>query len=385
MKIVYSDNLNKIPPYLFAELERTVDEMKNRGETVYDLSIGDPDLPTPPEIVNIMQEAATNRKYQGYPSSKGEPFFRKAVSDWYSKRFGVKIDPAREVCALIGSKEGLANIARAFINIGDTVLVPDPGYPVYSNGATTLSSGDPAFMPLSEENEYLPDLSKINPFSVKLMYLNYPNNPTGAIAPKKFLKDVVSFALENNIIVCFDNAYSELMLNGEQSNSILEIPEALDCCIEFNSCSKTFNMTGSRIGFAVGSERIISALAKVKSQIDSGVPIFLQKAAEYALSLYKGREPPAVVKYNIEIYKRRMNTLVKGLNDIGLECRPSPATFYLWVKVKEDSIEFARRLLKKGVVVTPGRGFGPNGEGYVRFALTKDESILSDAIARLSN
>ena len=383
MRIVYSNNLNKIPPYLFAELEKKVEELKARGETIYDLSIGDPDLPTPSEIVSVLQEAAMERRYQGYPSSRGEPFFRQAVAEWYRKRFSVKVDPDREVCALIGSKEGLANVARAFINIGDTVLVPDPGYPVYSKGAAILSYGDPACMPLLEENDYLPDLDEINPFGAKLMYLNYPNNPTGAIAPKKFLREAVSFAKDHNIIICYDNAYSEIMLDGKQASSILEMPGAMDCCIEFNSCSKTFNMTGSRIGFAAGSERIISALAKVKSQIDSGAPPFVQKAAAYALSLYRGREPPAIVKKNIETYRKRMNMLVEGLCDCGIDCAPSPATFYLWVNIGSDSMAYTAELLKRGIVVTPGIGFGQHGEENIRFALTKDEEILAKAIERL--
>lgn len=385
MRILYSDNLNKIPPYLFAELERKVQEMKSKGKPVYDLSIGDPDLPTPPQIVRVLQKAAMDKRYQGYPSSRGEPFFRQAVADWYRKRFAVKVDPDKEVCALIGSKEGLANVARAFINIGDTILVPDPGYPVYQNGAAILSYGDPACMPLLADNGYLPDLDDINPFGVKLMYLNYPNNPTGAVAPKKFLRDAVSFARDHNIIICYDNAYSEITLDGEQASSILEIPGAMDCCVEFNSCSKTFNMTGSRIGFAVGSERIISALAKVKSQIDSGAPQFVQAAAAYALSLYKGREPPAIVRKNTRIYKERMDMLVEGLAECGIECRPSPATFYLWVRIGGDSMAYATELLKKNVVVTPGVGFGQRGEGHIRFALTKNEEILAKAIERLKS
>lgn len=382
MRIVRSDNLNKLHPYLFAELEKKVAEMKARGETVYDLSIGDPDLPTPSQIVKVMNAAAMKRENQRYSSSIGELFFREAVADWYRKRFGVKLDPAKEVCSLIGSKEGLASIARAFVNIGDSVLVPNPGYPVYANGATILSGGDPVAMPLLEENDFLPQLSQINPFNVKLMYLNYPNNPTGAIASKKFLKDAVDYASEHGIIICYDNAYSELCFKGA-APSILEIPGAKDCSVEFNSCSKAFNMTGSRIGFVVGNESVIAALAKVKAQVDSGVPIYIQKAAAFALSLYKGRTPPAVVKKNIEIYRKRMKMLTEGLNDIGWECKPSPATFYLWARVKGSSLDHAARMLKKGIVVTPGIGFGEHGEGYVRFALTKNENLLQKVIEKL--
>lgn len=385
MKMQVSDRLKAIPPYVFAELENKAAQMKANGEEVLDLSIGDPDFPTPPSIVKVMRLAMAYKENQGYSSSKGEPYFREAVADWYLKRFGVKLDPAKEVCALIGSKEGLANVARAVLNPGDGVLVPDPGYPVYANGATFLAGGTPIMMPLLEENNFLPDLGAIGSTGAKLMYLNYPNNPTGAIAGIDFLKKVVDFARKKNIVLCYDNAYSEICFGNQRAHSILEVPGAAECCVEFNSCSKTFNMSGSRIGFAVGGPEIISALAKVKSQLDSGPAPYAQRAGVFALSLYRESSPPKVVRDTVRTYERRMDLLVKGLKGIGIKCRPSPATFYLWVKVGGSSMDFANKLLAKGIVVTPGIGFGSEGEGYIRFALTKDETVLKRAIEKLAN
>jgi len=379
MRIEQSERLKQIPPYLFAGIEIKVAQMRARGEPVYDLSIGDPDLPTPSEIVKALQSAMADKENQGYSSSKGEPFFREAVADWYSKRFGVKIDASKEVCALIGSKEGLANISNALVNPGDRILVPDPGYPVYANGATFMSGGKALAVPLLEEYRFLPEIGKIDPAGAKIMYLNYPNNPTGAVASREFLKEAVDFARDRNIVICYDNAYSETSF-GEAAHSILEIPGALDCCVEFNSCSKTFNMTGTRIGFAVGAADAVGALSKVKSQMDSGLPPYVQRAGAYALSLYKGREPPEVVRKNVGVFAKRMKLLSEGLCEIGIQCRPSPATFYLWVKVNGSSVDFANKLLGKGIVVTPGVGFGSYGEGYVRFALTRDEEIIRKVI-----
>jgi LL-diaminopimelate aminotransferase len=379
MRIEQSERLKQIPPYLFAGIESKVAQMRARGEPVYDLSIGDPDLPTPPEIVKALQSAMADKENQGYSSSKGESFFREAVADWYSKRFGVKIDASKEVCALIGSKEGLANISNALINPGDRILVPDPGYPVYANGATFMSGGKALAIPLLEEHQFLPEIGEIDPAGAKIMYLNYPNNPTGAVAGRGFLREAVDFARDRNIVICYDNAYSEMSF-GEAAHSILEIPGALDCCVEFNSCSKTFNMTGARIGFAVGAADAVGALAKVKSQMDSGLPPYVQRAGAYALSLYRGREPPAVVKKNVGAFAKRMRLLSEGLCEIGIQCRPSPATFYLWVKVNGSSVDFSNKLLEKGIVVTPGVGFGSYGEGFVRFALTRDEGIIRKVI-----
>jgi len=383
MRFEQSERLRLLPPYLFAEIEEKVAKKKARGETVYDLSIGDPDLPTPPEILEVMCSESAKQHNQGYSSSRGEPFLRDAVAEWYERRFNVELDANKEVCALIGSKEGIANLARAFVNPGDVILVPDPGYPVYANGATILTGGRPRFFELREENEFLPEIGSIDPSGAKLMYLNYPNNPTGAMADFEHLKRLVDFAMDNDILLCYDNAYSEIVFHKEGARSILEVQDAMECCIEVNSCSKTFNMTGSRMAFAAGSADVVSAVAKVKSQIDSGPVPFIQRAAAFALSQYSGRSPPVIVRNNIEIYCKRMKVLVGGLNDIGISCRPSPATFYLWVRVGGSSMDFAMRLLEIGVVVTPGIGFGNAGEGYVRFALTKDADTITKVIETL--
>jgi len=383
VRIEPSEGLKKIPPYLFSDIENKVAQMRSRGEEIIDLSIGDPDLPTPPEIIKVMQSAMAQKENQGYSSSKGEPFFREAVAEWYSKRFGVRADAGKEVCALIGSKEGIAHISSAHVNRGEKILVPDPGYPVYANGATLMSGGIAEAMPLRKENEFLPDLSKVGAKGVKLMYLNYPNNPTGAIARMDFLKEVVDFAIDNGVLICYDNAYSEMCF-GERAHSILEVPGAMECCVEFNSCSKTFNMTGSRVGFAVGASDAIGSLAKLKSQIDSGIPPFAQRAGAYALSLYNGTEPPAAVKENLQTFYRRMKLLSNGLCEIGIQCKPSPATFYLWAWVGGSSIEFANKLLSAGIVVTPGIGFGRYGEGFIRFALTRDETDIKRVVEKMN-
>jgi len=382
VRIEASERLKKLPPYLFADIESKVAHMRARGEEIFDLSIGDPDLPTPPEIVKAMQIAMEEPGSHGYSSSKGEQFFREAVARWYSVRFGVKADPAREICALIGSKEGIANIANALVNPGEGILVPDPGYPVYANGSTFLSGAKKALMPLHERNGYLPELGKVDAKGARLMYLNYPNNPTGAIADMSFLREAVDFAKRNGIVICYDNAYSEMSF-GDPAHSILQVPGALDCCVEFNSCSKTFNMTGSRIGFAVGAADAIAALAKLKSQVDSGMPIYAQRAGAFALSQYTGEAPPASVSKNVSIFAKRMRLLSDGLCEIGISCRPSPATFYLWVRVGGSSIAFANKLLERGIVVTPGIGFGGYGEGYVRFALTRDEYAIRTVVEKM--
>ena len=382
MRIEASERLKKLPPYLFADIENKVARMMARGEQIFDLSIGDPDLPTPPDIVKAMQRAMEEPGSHGYSSSRGEQFFREAVARWYHVRFGATLDPAKEICALIGSKEGIANIANALVNRDERIIVPDPGYPVYSNGSTFLSGGRKTIMPLLEENAFLPELGKVDAGGAKLMYLNYPNNPTGAIAGMGFLKEAVDFARDNGILLCYDNAYSEMSF-GEPAHSILEVPGAIDCCVEFNSCSKTFNMTGSRIGFAVGAADAIAALAKLKSQVDSGLPIYSQRAGAYALSQYTGKDPPASVRKNVATFAKRMKVLSEGLCQIGISCKTSPATFYLWVKVGGSSIAFADKLLDSGIVVTPGIGFGSQGEGHIRFALTKDEQVIRAVVEKM--
>ena len=266
----------------------------------------------------------------------------------------------------LGSKEGIANIARAFINPGDRVLVPDPAYPVYANGSTILCDGTAVPLPLLEKNGFKPDFEAVNPKGIKMMFLNYPNNPTAATVDKAFLKEAVDFAKDNNIILCYDNAYSEITYDGYRAPSILEVDGAMDVAVEFHSLSKTFNMTGDRIGFAVGNKQLVAGLTKVKSQIDSGPPVYTQKVAVKALAAYKSHEPPEFLKKNNQILQERRDLLVETLCKIGYKCDKPKATFYVWVNCKGDSMKFAAKLLDVGVAVTPGIGFGKYGEGYVR-------------------
>jgi LL-diaminopimelate aminotransferase len=379
----YADRIKKLPPYLFAEIEKIIHEKKAQGLDLISLSIGDPDLPPPEIVINTIKKEAADLQNHHYSLSQGEPFFREAVSTWCKKRF--KIDLAKdEVICLLGSKEGLVNIARAFVNSGDKVLVPDPGYPVYSNSSAILNDGIPIPIPLIEENRFLPDLEKLDPKKVKMMFLNYPNNPTSATVDKSFLGQVVDFARENNIILCYDNAYSEICFDGYKAPSILEIDGAMDVAVEFHSCSKTFNMTGDRIAFAVGNKHLLNGLAKIKSQVDSGSPVYLQKVAAKALESYKSEEPPEFLKKNNAIYSRRRDILVNQVNSLGFACEKPKATFYVWLNCGCNSLKFANKLLEVGVAVTPGIGFGKYGENYVRFSLTQPEKRIKEACNRMA-
>jgi LL-diaminopimelate aminotransferase len=383
MNIEFADRVKRLPPYLFAEIEKLIKEKKAQGVDLISLSIGDPDLPPPPFIIASLKEEVANLKNHNYSFSQGEPDFRQAVADWYRKRFHVDLCQ-EEVIALLGSKEGIANIARAFVNAGDRVLVPDPSYPVYANGSTILNDGIPVSMPLLEKNGFKPDLEAVNPEKAKMMFLNYPNNPTSATVDKAFLKQVVEFAEENNIILCYDNAYSEISFDGYKAPSILEVDGAMDVAVEFHSCSKTFNMTGDRIAFAVGNKQLISGLAKVKSQIDSGPPVYIQKVAAKALASYSGDEQPDFLKKTNQIYIERRDVLVNRLCSIDFKCDKPKATFYVWLNCKSNSMEFATKLLSVGVVVTPGIGFGEHGENYVRFSLTQPKERIAEACKRIT-
>jgi LL-diaminopimelate aminotransferase len=382
MDIEFADRVKKLPPYLFAEIERQIKEKKAAGVDLISLSIGDPDLPPPQFVIDALKEEAANLKNHNYSFSQGEPDFRQAVSEWYKKRFHVGI-AQDQVVALLGSKEGLANIARAFVNSGDRVLVPDPAYPVYANGGSILCEGQVAELPLLAKNDFKPDFSKINADHAKMMYLNYPNNPTAATVDKKFLKEAVDFAADNNIILCYDNAYSEITYDGYRAPSILKVDGAMDVAIEFHSLSKTFNMTGDRIGFAVGNKQLVAGLTKIKSQIDSGPPVYTQKVAVKALAAYKSAEQPEFLKKNIQILQERRDLLAKTLCDIGFECEAPKATFYVWVNCKGDSMKFASKLLDVGVAVTPGLGFGKYGEGYARMTFTQPKERIAEACERI--
>jgi len=384
MPFEYADRIKRLPPYLFAEMEKIIKEKKGQGFDLISLSIGDPDLPPPPFIIDALKQEAADLKNHNYSFSQGEPDFRQAVLEWYKKRFNVDLQQD-QVIALLGSKEGIANIARAFVNPGDDVLVPDPAYPVYTNGSTILCDGKAVPMPLLEENSFKPNLDAIDVKKVKMMFLNYPNNPTAATVDKKFLKEAVDFAKDNNIILCYDNAYSEVTFDGYSAPSILEIDGALDVAIEFHSLSKTFNMTGDRIGFAVGNKTLVCGLTKVKSQIDSGPPVYTQKVAVKALKSYNSREPPEFLSKNNQNLKERRDLLVDTLCKIGYKCDKPKATFYVWLNCKGDSMQFATKLLNAGVAVTPGVGFGKYGESYVRITFTQPKERIAEACERIAS
>lgn len=378
-----SKRLDKIPPYLFVKIEEKKAELVAKGVDVIDFGIGDPDLATPKHIIDKMQEVIGTKEAANYPSSKGELPFRKAVADWYKKRFNVDLDPGSEVCTLIGSKEGIAHLSFAFIDNGDIALVPEPSYPVYAI-STTLAGGETHLLPLTAENGFIPDLYNI-PEEVlkraKLLYINYPNNPTGTVAGKDFFESCVKFAKKNDLLLVSDLAYSEMGYDGYVPMSILEIPGAKDVAIEFHSLSKTYNMTGWRIGMAVGNKEAIQALATIKSNIDSGAFKAVQIAAIEALS---GSQD--CVKENNKIFEERRNVLIEGLNSLGWSLEKPKATFYMWVPVPkgETSTSFTEKLLDKaGILVVPGNGYGTSGEGYVRFAITIPKERILEAIERM--
>ncbi len=382
MAIELADRLKRLPPYLFAQLDEAKARQLARGVDVIDLGVGDPDLPTPKPIIDRMKKAVENPQHHRYPSYEGMLSFREAVARWYKKRFGVDLDPQREVITLIGSKEGIGHIPLAFVNPGEVVLVPDPGYPVYG-GATILAGGEPFNVPLKEEKGFLPDLSSI-PGDVlaraRLMFLNYPNNPTAAVASLDFFKEAVDFAREHGIILCHDAAYSE-MYYGQPPCSILEVEGARDVAIEFHSLSKTFNMTGWRIGMAVGNPVVIQGLKKVKTNIDSGAFQAIQEAGIEALDGQHGVDDMR------RVYRERRDLFVGELKKAGFQVEAPQATFYVWFPVPHgtDSITFATRALEEaGVVITPGVGFGSHGEGYVRAALTVSKERLEEAAQRLA-
>lgn len=386
INIKYANRINRLPPYIFVEIEKLKNEKERQGIDLISLGIGDPDLTTPDLILNEMIKQVRYPENQNYPTSMGEQDFREAVQRWYKVRFNIEFDADNEVSNLIGGKEGIANIARAFVNPGDIVLCPSPGYPVYENGATKLCDGEPYLVPLLEENNFLPEFETINTSilkKAKLMYLNYPNNPTGATAPKAFLKKAVDYAEDYNFIIVYDNPYSEFTFEDYIAPSLLQIDQNH---IELNSASKMFCMTGFRCGWAVGHEDIIKGIRKVKSQIDSGSPKFIQKAVIKGLSEYTSEKKPKIVKEIIKTYERRRDVLIKGLNEIGWKTEKPKATFYVWSHIPEgetNSMDFVKKLIDFGVVLTPGAGFGKFGEGFVRFALTQPINKIKEALERI--
>jgi LL-diaminopimelate aminotransferase len=377
-----AERLKSLPPYLFKEIDRQKGELMAKGVDIIDLGIGDPDLPTPDHIIEAVKTAAADSANHRYPSYSGMRDFKNAVAEWYKKRFGVDLDPEREVLSLIGSKEGIAHLPLAFINPGDVALVPSPAYPVYNN-ATLFAGGESFFMPLLHENDFLPDLNGIPSEIVeraRLMFINYPNNPTAAVAELEFFDRVVEFAGKNKILVCHDAAYTEMAFDGYRPLSFLEAEGAKDVGLEIHSLSKTYNMTGWRIAFAVGNREAIDGLGAIKSNMDSGVFQAVQIAGIEAL-----RKDQSCVGEMIQTYTRRRDLMVKGLREAGFSVETPKASFYLWIRNPEGftSTQLAARLLEKGVVVTPGNGFGEAGEGYVRIALTQNRDRLAEAIERI--
>jgi LL-diaminopimelate aminotransferase len=380
----FAERLKKVPPYLFVEIDRLKNEKLKKGADIIDLGIGDPDLPTPSEIVEVAKKALENPAFHSYPSNQGSEFFRKSCANYMKRRFGVEFNPETEIVALIGSKEGIAHFPLAFVNPGDIVLCPEPAYPVYHLG-TLFAGGEPYYLPLLWENNFFPDLGSI-PKEVleraKILWLNYPNNPTGAVATREFFAEAISFAKRYGLILAHDAAYVEMYFE-EPALSIFEVDGARDVAIEFHSLSKTFCMTGWRIGFAVGKKELVQGLAKVKSNIDSGVFTAIQYAGAYALDNLERIVPPLRA-----VFKERRDYLAKALQELGFELKIPQATFYLWVKVPKGftSTEFCMKLLEElDIVVTPGNGFGASGEGYFRIALTVDVDILKRAVERLSS
>ncbi len=378
-----SKRLELIPPYLFVKIEEKKDELLKKGVDVIDFGIGDPDLPTPPHIFKKMHEVLESKEAANYPSSKGEFAFRKAVSKWYDRRFKVELNPRDEICCLIGSKEGLAHLFFAFVDQDDIVLVPDPAYPVYKIG-TILAGGEPYYLPLTKENNFVPDLEAVPKHiqkKAKMLFINYPNNPTGAVCDRAFLERCVKYAKKNNLLLVSDLAYSEMGYDGYQPMSVLEIPGAKDVAIEFHSLSKTYNMTGWRIGMAVGNREAVQALATIKSNVDSGAFKAIQLAAAEALT-----GPQDCVADNRRVFEERRNVLIDGLNSLGWKLARPQATFYMWVPVPkgESSSSFTEKLLDKcQVMVVPGNGYGPSGEGYIRMAITLPKERIAEAIERL--
>jgi LL-diaminopimelate aminotransferase len=384
MKIEAAKTLSSLPPYLFAEIDKAKRKARMEGRDLIDLGIGDPDTPTPDHIIKALKKAADDPANHKYAMDAGMPQLRQEIANWYKNRFQVGLDPQTEVLPVLGSKEAIAHFPFTFLNKGEITLVPDPGYPAYRN-ATILAGGKPYAMPLKEENGFLPDLKAI-PAPIlkkaKLMFINYPNNPTSALVPKSYLKQLVEFAKKNNILICFDMAYSEMCFDDYKAPCILSIPGAQEVSVEFHSLSKTFNMTGWRIGWICGNKEAVAALAKFKSNMDSGIFQAVQIAGIEAL-----RSKPLFYKRMADLYTGRRDVLVNGLKTLGWPTPAPKATFYVWTRYpqKMSSIEFANMLLEKAdIVATPGIGFGKYGEGYIRFALTQNKNRIKQAIKRLS-
>ena len=380
-----SKRIAKLPPYLFVEISKKIAEKKAKGIDIISFAIGDPDMPTPDNILERLMKEARVPENHRYPETAGLPELCKAIAYWYRCRFNIELNSDTEVLPLIGSKEGIGHISFCYIDEGDIALVTDPGYPVYSI-STLLAGGACHFLPLKEETGYLPDLDSITSDiarNAKLLWLNYPNNPTGAIADIKFFDKAISFAADNDIMICHDAPYSEVAYDGYKPPSIMQAKGARERCIEFHSCSKTYNMTGWRIGMAVGNPQMINALFRMKSNLDSGIPQAIQYMAIEALT-----GPQDEIEARNNIYKKRRDKLCAALQQLEIAHRIPEAGFYVWAKVPDGftSAGFTAELLDKvNIAVTPGTGYGPTGEGYIRFSITVPDDRLDEGIKRLSS
>ena len=381
----FARRIERVPPYLFVEISRKIAKKKAQGIDVISFGIGDPDIPTPDNIIERLRETAFDAPNHRYPETDGLPEFRQAAANWYQRRFGITLDADKEVLSLIGAKEGIGHVALCFLDPGDIALVPDPGYPVYSVG-TWFAGGECHWMPLLEENGWLPDLDAI-PADVaqkaKVMWLNYPNNPTGAIAGLDFFEKVVDFAKRHDIAVMHDASYTEVAYDGYKPQSFLQVPGAMDVGMEFHSLSKSYNMTGWRLGVAVGNADMIRALMVIKSNLDSGVPQAIQHMGIEALN-----GPLDSIDERNGIYQRRRDRVLSVLRGIGLHVDPPRASLYIWARIPEgySSAEFTAMLLDQcDIVVTPGTGYGKYGEGYIRLSLTIADDDMEKGLERLAS
>ena len=380
-----ADRIANLPPYLFAEIDRKKEAKQAQGIDVISLGIGDPDQPTPDNIVEAMAKAIHDPANHRYPSYYGAKKYRQACATWMDRRFGVEVDAETEVVALIGSKEGIAHLFLAFVDPGDYTLVPGCGYPVYQTGGI-LAGGKSYFMPMTEENDFLADFENTPPevlSKAKMMFLSYPNNPTSAVATPEYFDRAIAFAKEHDLLVIHDNAYSEIGFDGYKPSSFLERPGAKDVAIELFSCSKSYNMTGWRVAFAAGNPTAIKALGTVKSNIDSGVFTAIQDAAIEAML-----GPQDITAELSELYQRRRDIVIDALAKIGISARTPKGTIYVWAKVPEgyDSAAFATKILEEAsVIVAPGNAYGPSGEGYIRISLATPDDRLAEGIERIKN
>ena len=382
--MTFAKRVQQLPPYLFVGISRIIAAKRAQGIDVVDFGIGDPDIPTPEPVLDALKSGSDKPANHRYPESEGLPEFRQAVTEWYGRRFGVELDPATEAINLIGAKEGIGHAALCFIDPGDIALVPDPAYPVYSIG-TMFAGGESHYVPLLEKNAWLVDFQEISTEAAKrakVLWLNYPNNPTGAVASVRFFREAVEFARQFDLYLLHDACYTEVTYDGYVAPSILQVEGARDMSMEFHSLSKTANMTGWRVGMAVGNSEMVNALMRVKSNLDSGLSQAIQEMGIAALGL-----PEEWIAANNAIYRQRRDKLVSGLQAIGLDPNTPEAGLYIWSPTPPGytSAEFAELLLNElDMVVTPGTGYGPSGEGYIRLSLTTPDEKVDEGLKRLS-